>query len=29
MAAFLDFEAVVGLANVTSYNFTAGMRIEF
>lgn len=29
MAAFLDFEAVVGLANVTSYNFTAGIRIGF
>ena len=29
MAAFLAFEAVVGLANVSSYNFTAGMRIEF
>jgi outer membrane autotransporter protein len=29
VAAFFDFETILGLRDVTSHNFTAGVRLEF
>lgn len=29
VAAFLDFETILGLRSITNYNFTAGVRIQF
>jgi outer membrane lipase/esterase len=29
VSAFLDFETVLGLQNVTNYGFTGGIRVSF